>query len=82
MDLLMPVVGLIVSVMLALFGIVFRRLNMLDARLREAPDREEVRQLVSDKLEPTIVLQKELKEDVKIMDHKLDKLLDRLRSNT
>jgi len=71
------IIGLIVSVMLALFGIVFRRMNEMDSRLREAPSREEVRELVQDKLAPIDVLQKEIKEDVKSINRKLDKLLDK-----
>lgn len=73
----MSVIGLIVSVLMGIIGVIFRRLGMLDARLREAPDRDEVRQLVRDKLEATVLMQKELKEDIKDLSAKIDRLLSR-----
>ena len=76
-SLMISILGMLVSVVLALFGMVFKRINSMDTRLRDAPSRDEVRDLMSDKMEPVNVLQQELKEDVRSINNKLDRLLER-----
>lgn len=69
--------GLLVTIMLAMFSMVFKRLNTMDERLRNAPSREEMRDHVQDKLEVHSVQLQEIKADLKSVDRKLDKLIDR-----
>lgn len=73
---LFPLVGLLTSINLTVLGILFRRMNMLDERLRQAPSREEVEKTVDTKLEAVKVLQQEIKEDIKYMRHQLEKIAE------
>lgn len=69
--------GLLVTIMLAMFSMVFKRLNTMDERLRKAPSREEMRAHVQDKLEVHSVQLQEIKDDLKDVGHKLDKLIEK-----
>ena len=93
------VVGLIMSVMFTLFGILLRKIHLIEAkadnkelamqkelkelekRLIMAVSKDEVREVISDKLEPTQVAHKDLKEDIKQLDMKLDKLINNILSS-
>ena len=71
----LTVIGLVVSIITGIIGVLFRRMNELDRRLRGAPDRDEVKDLIDTKLESVKVLQQEIKEDTKELSRKMDKLI-------
>lgn len=61
----LTIVGLAITILTTLFGVIFKRLNDMDDRLRQAPTRREVSEEIEVRIETVRVLQKEIKEDIK-----------------
>ena len=57
------------------------RMRSMDARLRDAPSRDEVNEAIEVRQEVVKAMQEEIKDDIKKMEHKLDELLRLLYSN-
>lgn len=74
----LTLLGIAVSIISGAFGMAFKRIGELDRRLREAPDRDEVKDLIDTKLESVKVLQREIREDVRNCEEKIDKILNKL----
>lgn len=74
------IVGFVTSILSGIFGVIFKRLNDMDKRLREAPSRDEVKDIVDVRLESVKVLQQEIKEDTKELKHKLDRVIEKISS--
>ena len=79
-ELLFTVLGLCVTVLLSIFGVVFKRINTMDNRLRHVPSRQEVERLIDNKQEGLKILQAEIKEDIKEVRLKIDALFDKIVS--
>ena len=60
----------------ALIGYIMYRIRSTETKAENSMSRKDVRELIDDKLKPMEVMQRELKEDSKAMNQKLDKLLD------
>ena len=73
--LILSVIGLVVSVIMTMFGLVFKRLNSMDSRLREVPSRREVSTEIEVRQEAIKAIQHEIKEDIKEMKDYLYKRL-------
>lgn len=76
----LTLIGIAVSIISGAFGMAFKRIGELDRRLRDAPDRDEVKDLINTKLEVVKVLQHEIKEDTKELKEKIDRICDKLDS--
>ena len=72
----MWVIGIIVSFVSLIFGMLVKRINNMDARMRQALSKQEVKELIQDKMMIHDFRLDGLKEDLKAMDQKLDKLLE------
>ena len=71
-------IGIIGAVLALWLGSIEVRMRNLDARLREAPSRDEVAVEIDIRQEAIKAVQAEIKEDVNRLEHKIDKLLDKL----
>ena len=69
---IMGFIGVIISVWL---GGLEWRMRSMDAKLRCVPSREEVNGTIDIKVDSLKVMQGELKEDIKELKHKVDKLI-------
>lgn len=69
-------VGLISTIVGLWLGSVEWRLRNMDTRMRNAPSREEVEKQIDLKNEALRVMQKEIKEDVRDINKKLDALIN------
>ncbi len=71
------ITGLVVAVVGVWLGSMERRMRNLDARVRLSPSRDEVHKTIDLKQEAVKVLQQELKEDLKEINRKLDRLIEK-----
>ena len=76
----MALAGLIGTLAMAWLARLHRRLDSMDERMRNAPSRDEVKDMIEVRLEPVEVQTLEIKEDIKKLDSKLDKIIDKLIS--
>ena len=74
----------VVAIVGGIIGYLFWRIKKMEDRLEKAMSKEDIKELIKDKLEPVKVLIeeqskdiKEQKQDIKDMDKKLDRLLER-----
>lgn len=70
-------IGLAITVIGSYVGSVEWRLRTMDERLRKAVGKDDILELIDLKQESLEVLQRELKEDIKNLDDKLDRILER-----
>lgn len=68
--------GIVSTVVGLWLGSIEWRFRGMDARMRHAPDREEVERTIDMKQEAQDVMQENLREDIKELKVKLDKLLE------
>jgi hypothetical protein len=64
------------SIIGALVAYTMYKIKGMETKVNEAMTRDEVKELVEDKIKPLEVLQKELKEDTKEINQKLERLLE------
>lgn len=70
-------VGLFITLIGSYVGSIEWRLRTMDDRLRKAISKDDILELIDIKQESVEVLQKELKEDIRDINHKLDKIIDK-----
>lgn len=70
------IIGLVSSIVGIWLTSIERRLKTMDARLREAPSREETDHLIDLKQEATKAVQEEIKADIIRVETKIDRLID------
>jgi len=78
LEIILGLFGLIGSLSMIWLSRLHKRLDSMDERIRRALTRDEIKDMIEDKLEPLEVQTFEIKEDIQKLDTKLDKIIDRL----
>lgn len=81
MDFIDTLIGIVLTLIGSYVGSLEWRMREMDERLRQAISKEDIIELIDMKQESMEVMQKELKDDIKSLDAKLDKLIDRELDN-
>ena len=78
LELILGLVGLIGSLSMVWLSRLHKRLDSMDERIRMSLSRDEIKDMIEDKLEPVEVQTLEIKDDIQKLDKKLDKIIDKL----